>query len=239
MPIVWFIRHGESQSNVGELTCNSKETQLTEAGHAQAQEITQAFHLLSYSRVLSLIVTSKYRRSQQTAYPTERAFPEAQKVQWPVHEFTYLSEKKTQWTTRRERSQFVQQFWDNSDPYYSDGEEAESFIQFISRVYKVIELLRYRTEDFITIFTHGQFIQAVLWILETSPKDIDFNSKAAFRRFCRENPLPTGAIQEIEFSGREEFHLGKLITDHLSITNIYESYSDAIAPLSDLSTPLG
>src|SRR5438132_6140998 len=77
MPIVWFIRHGESQSNVGELTCNSKETRLTEVGHAQANEIIQAFHLPSYSRVPSLIVTSEYRRSQQTADPTKRTFPEA------------------------------------------------------------------------------------------------------------------------------------------------------------------
>jgi probable phosphoglycerate mutase len=230
MPIVWLIRHGESQSNVGEITCNPKETQLTEIGHEQARTIVGAFYLPSYSRmptrVPSLIITSEYMRSQQTAYPTERAFPQAQKKQWPVHEFTYLTDKKTSWTTRRERCQLVQQFWDNSDPGYSDGEGAESFIQFIARVFDVIEYLRYSKEDFITVFTHGQFIQAVLWILETAPSQIDFNSKAAFRRFCQEHPIPTGAAQEIKFCAREDVRFGKLITDYLSITNIYESCSD-------------
>lgn len=243
MPIVWLIRHGESQSNVGELTCSPKETQLTAVGHEQAQEIVEAFYLPSFSRTSclapSLIITSMYMRSQQTAYPTERKFTLARKEHWPVHEFTYLSDKITLWTTRKERCQFVQRFWNNGDPEYSDGEGAESFIQFISRVYDVIERLRYCKEDFIAVFTHGQFIQAVLWILETTPSRIDFSSKAAFRRFCKEHPIPTSAIQEIELCGRKDAHFSKLITDHLSITNIYESNSDENTASLELNTPVG
>ena len=202
MPIVWLIRHGESQSNIGELTRNSKEAQLTEVGHEQAREIVQAFNLHAYPRIPSLIVTSEYRRSQQTAYPTVRAFPHSQKDLWPVHEFTYLSDKKTLWTTRQERSQFVQQFWNNNDPKYSDGQGAESFIQFINRVYDVIERLRFCKKDFVTVFSHGQFIQALLWVSESAHLQINSNSKAAFKHFCREHPIPTGSIQEIVFLGR-------------------------------------
>lgn len=238
MPIIWLIRHGESQSNVGELTCSSKETLLTAVGHKQAQEIVRAFYL-PYFRVPSLIVASEYKRSQQTAYPTEQAFPHTLREEWPVHEFTYLSEKKTLWTTRQERCQFVQQFWNNSDPNHADGEGAESFILFITRVYHVIESLRYSKQDFIAVFTHGQFIQAMLWLLETAPLQIDFNSKAAFKHFCREHPLPTGAIQEIEFCGQEDVRFGKLITDHLSVTNIYESCSCAKTTSPELNTPVG
>jgi 2,3-bisphosphoglycerate-dependent phosphoglycerate mutase len=238
MPIVWLIRHGESQSNVGDQTCCSKETQLTKVGHGQAQEIIQAFFLPSYSRIPSLIITSEYLRSQQTAYPTAKAFPQIRNDEWPVHEFTYLSEKKTLWTTRQERCQFVQQFWNNSDPKYSDGEGAESFIHFITRVYNVIERLRYSKEDFIAVFTHGQFIQAMLWVLETAPSQIDFKSKAAFKRFCREHTIPTGAIQEIEFCGRIDIRFGQLITDHLSITNIYESCSDINTASPKVNAPV-
>jgi len=238
MPIVWLIRHGESQSNVGEQTCSSKETRLTEVGHKQAQEIAQVFYLPSCSRIPSLIVTSEYRRSQQTADPTEKAFPQTRKDEWPVHEFTFLSEKKTLWTARQERYQFVQQFWNNNDPKYSDGEGAESFIQFVIRVYDIIERLRYSKEGFIAVFTHGQFIQAMLWILETAPTQIDFNSKVAFKQFCRKRPIPAGAIQEIEFCGREDIRFGKFITDHLSVTNIYESYSSASTVSPELNTPV-
>ncbi len=238
MPIIWFNRHGESQSNIGELTCSSKETLLTAVGHKQAQEIVQAFYS-PYFREPSLIVTSEYRRSQQTAQPTQEAFPHALRQEWPVHEFTYLSEKKTLWTTRPERCQFVQQFWNNSDPDYSDGVEAESFTQFITRVYHVIESLRHSKQDFIAVFTHGQFIQAMLWILETHPLQMDGNSKAAFKHFCREHPIPTGAIQEIEFSGRENVRFGKLITDHLSVTNIYESCICAKTTSPECSIPAG
>lgn len=234
MPIAWLVRHGESLSNKGDMTCCSKETELTETGHVQAQEIVQAFS----SNVPSLIITSKYTRSQQTASPTMRAFPQARQERWQVHEFTYLSEKKTFCTTRQERRQFVQHFWDKDDPWYFDGPGAESFAEFIKRVYETIECLRYNKEVFTAVFTHGQFIQAMLWILETNSSQLDTDSKAAFRRFCYEHPIPTGGIQEIEFCGREEIRLGRLLTDHLSVINSHESRDEENSASPALNTTI-
>lgn len=226
MPVVWLIRHGESQSNVGESTGSPQETQLTEVGRRQAQEIVKVFGTCAFLREPSHIITSKYTRSQQTAYPTIKTFSRAQQEEWPVHEFTYLAEAKTAWTTRQQRYQAVQQFWMNNDPNYSDGAGAESFKQFITRAYHVLECLRENKGTFIVVFTHGQFIQAVLWLLHTKPKYIDFTSKPAFRHFWRGQTIPAGSIQELVFHGREEVQYGKLMTDHLHLETLQRNMSD-------------
>ena len=224
MPTVWLIRHGESQSNAGQPTLSPELTQLTCLGRTQAEAISSAF--LSSSRTPSLIVISKFKRTQQTAEPTISNFRNAYKeYKWSVHEFTYLSSKHSLCTSRQERCQQVQQFWNNCNPTYRDMEDAEldkdveSFEQFIARVYGVIEQLRFSEKDFIAVFTHGQFIQAILWLLDASSIHLDEQSKATYRQFCAAYPIPTGAIQEIELWGRSEFRIGDLITSHLKVNN--------------------
>lgn len=212
----WLMRHGQSQSNAGYTTHSSELTQLTEVGKEQAKEIVDAFH--SHSCKPSLIVYSKFMRTKQTAQPTIDEFFDVPRQIWPdVREFTYLAQEKCQSTTRQQRRPLTNEFWNTGDPDYRDGDEAESFRQFLTRVSGVLERLRYSKEDFIAVFTHGQFIQATLWILETSPTHLDEQSKAAFRQFCAARPISTGAIQEINLWGRSEFRISDPITSHLTV----------------------
>ncbi|HJZ47324.1 MAG TPA: phosphoglycerate mutase family protein [Roseiflexaceae bacterium] len=83
MTEVWFIRHGESESNAGLPTSDTAKIVLTPRGLAQAEAIVKAF-----TRPPHLIVTSLYLRARQSAQPTIEHFPQARLEEWPVHEYT-------------------------------------------------------------------------------------------------------------------------------------------------------
>ncbi|HEU5378772.1 MAG TPA: histidine phosphatase family protein [Ktedonobacteraceae bacterium] len=216
MSTVWFIRHGVSQSNAGELTFSPNFTGLTRSGMAQAVCIAEAF---PHTSGPSLIVTSKYIRTQQTAFPTMKRFYSAKREQWKdVHEFTYLSRAHSTRMTMQERRPLVEAYWQRNDPLYSDGEEAESFVRFISRVSSVVERLRYSKEEFIAIFTHGYVMRAVWWLLHTRVSKIDAAGMRAFHELLDVLPLPNGAILPLQLSHSREFLVGDVLLSHLSQT---------------------
>ena len=117
MPTVWLIRHGESASNAGLQTLCPVFTALTKRGISQAERISETF-----TRPHSLIITSKYVRTQQTALPTIKRFPNAKRDQWNIHEFTYLSWSHSSSMTMQERRPMVDDFWERNDPLYRDDE---------------------------------------------------------------------------------------------------------------------
>jgi 2,3-bisphosphoglycerate-dependent phosphoglycerate mutase len=138
MPIIWFIRHAESETNVGLPTASPLIAQLTPAGIEQAHCIAHAF-----STPPQLIVTSAYVRTQQTAEPTLQRFPATRVEVWPVHEFTYLSQSLgSEPTTIVDRRLWVDAYWERLDHSYRDGDGAESFAQFMQRVQDVVERLK-------------------------------------------------------------------------------------------------
>lgn len=210
MPSVWFVRHGQSQSNSGQQTLCPEFTGLTSQGIKQAECISQVF-----PRTPSLIVTSKYIRSKQTALPTIKRFHSAKQEQWDVREFTYLSRPHSSSMTVQDRRPMVDDFWDRNDPSYSDGDGAESFINFVSRVSGVLERLRYSEEDFIAVFTHGQFMQAVLWLLQCPQYRIDSDSMREFKDRLETICIPNGAILPVKLRGREEIWIEDIIVPDL------------------------
>jgi 2,3-bisphosphoglycerate-dependent phosphoglycerate mutase len=211
MPTVWFIRHGQSQSDAGLRTIRPVLTELTKRGVEEAECVAKAF-----SRKPSLIITSKYPRTQQTAQPTIKRFPfpDTKQEQWDVYEFTYLSWSHSSFMSMEERRPMVDDFWERNDPSYSDGEGAESFIQFMSRVVGVLERLRYTKEDFIAVFTHGYFMQAVLWLLRTIPSRIDSDSMREFRDQLETSCVPNGAILPVKLRRGDKTWVGDIIVSH-------------------------
>lgn len=206
MSTVWFIRHGESLSNAGRFTLSPEFTGLTQLGLKQADAIACAF-----PRMPSLIVISKYRRTEETAQPTIRRFPETMWEKWPnVHEFTYLSWSHSKETTEQGRREHVETFWQRKDPLYADG-EGETFTNFISRVSGALERLRYSANDFIAVFTHGYFMRAVWWYLQTRPERIDSRSMEEFYKLRSAFHIPNGAILPVKFRGKEDFSIEKLM----------------------------
>jgi len=175
---IWLIRHGESTANAGAVTNNHKTIPLSFIGQEQAKQIS-----LSFQESPTLIITSPFTRTEQTAEPTSKRFPSARREVWDVEEFTYLSPSTCMNTTAAQRKGRVNEYWDRLDPDFVDGEEAESFSMLLSRARAAIERLSRLESGFITMFTHAQFMRA-MWILNTS------NGEDAKRLMSRFRELP-------------------------------------------------
>ena len=157
---VYLIRHAESEANAGGRTSDPSKIALSPAGIKQAEEMAAMI-----SETPELIVTSSYIRTVQTAAPLMRRSRKTPHEIWEVHEFTYLAPGRCKNTSLLERRPIVEEYWKKRDPFYCDGEGAESFNDFIGRVKRTLGRLRSGRESTIAIFSHEQFIKALLWVL--------------------------------------------------------------------------
>jgi len=212
MSTILLIRHGESESNAGLPTTHPERVELTGLGIEQAQYIAE---YLKSQVSPDLIVTSTYQRAKQTAELTKSLFPGIPVKVWPVHEFTYLSMWHKENSTIDERRKSVEVYWDFSEPSYVNGQGSESFEQFIGRVRDVIKCLKEADYNTIAIFSHEQFIRAVLWLLEGDPGELDSKSMRHFRDLLQSGSLPNGAILRTQFDDSRDYWQWELITSHL------------------------
>jgi broad specificity phosphatase PhoE len=213
MSTILLIRHGESQSNVGLPTSSPQSAELTAPGSEQAECIGDFLE----SRIPpTLIVTSSYQRTKQTAAPTKLRFPLVPEIQWDVEEFTYLcSEDFPALSNAEDRRPLVEAYWEMCDPTFVDGPGAESFVQFIGRVRNVIKRIKEIDHETIAVFSHEQFIRAVLWISGSDPETLDARTMQHFRDLLMSGKLPNGAILRTEFQDSQEPWEWELITSHL------------------------
>jgi broad specificity phosphatase PhoE len=137
---------------------------------------------------------------------------------WDVQEFTYLSHLHGQATTKQERSQHVNAYWNQARPEYVDGDGSESFVDFFLRAQRVVNRLLDMRERFITVFSHEQFITAARWILASrrtfSSADINADMMASFRYALTDWPVPNGAILPVVIQNNKPW-CGDVITYHL------------------------
>lgn len=124
-----FIRHGESTANTGLVSTDVASIALSERGEGQARRVAR-----EWPETPSLIVTSPFQRTRQTAAPTIARFPDALVEVWPIEEFTYLHPARWNGTAAADRRPHVERYWTAADPDWCDGEGAESFAGFLRRV---------------------------------------------------------------------------------------------------------
>ena len=117
----------------------------------------------------------------------------------PVQEFTYLSLGELGETTAAERGPLVKGYWDRCDVNYCDGDGAESFLDFIQRVRATIAKLGSSEHQTIAVFSHGQFIRAIMWLFLTGRNEIDSASMKEFEHFLISVPFPNAAIIKVSF----------------------------------------
>jgi broad specificity phosphatase PhoE len=123
-----FIRHGQSTGNAG-MPCHDLATiELTEKGWNQARRVAT-----DWTEAPSLIVTSPFLRTQQTAAPTIERFPDVPVRIWPIEEFTYLQPSRWNGTRSSERMPHLERYWTDANPTYCDGDGAESFGALLRR----------------------------------------------------------------------------------------------------------
>lgn len=213
MTNAWMIRHGESESNARRPTDHPATVPLTERGREQAGRVARAF-----SRAPHLVVVSPYLRTSETAAPTRQAFPDVETAEWPVQEFTYVAPERYRGTTVDDRRAFVRDYWHRLDPDFRDGEGAESFRDLLERIERVGEMLREARrggpDRFLAVFSHGQFIRALLWWNLRGAREIDGRAMTQFLGFLRGVVVPNGGIVPAQV-GEDGLQWGGIRVDHL------------------------
>jgi broad specificity phosphatase PhoE len=185
MKHVRLIRHGESAANAGKASLDHASIPLTPKGIEQARLVAKSF-----AKAPDLIVASPFSRAQVTAMATVAAFSSVPFETWPIHEFTYLEPARCVNTTVAQRRDWVEEYWSRSDPAFTDGEGAESFLDFISRAQAFLHKLAEHPGDDLAVFSHGQFINAVAWLIERKPQQIDGRAMADWRQYEIANHVP-------------------------------------------------
>jgi probable phosphoglycerate mutase len=190
-----FIRHGQSTGNAG-IPCHDLALlELTELGRKQAREVAA-----SWTETPSLIVTSPYLRTQQTAAPTIERFPNAPVEVWPIQEFTYLQPGRWNGTLSSERIPHIERYWSDADPEYYDGEGAESFATLLGRAKAALDQLEALPPgSLVYVFCHGQFIQAVRsLVVDSALSDSD-----KMRKFWGKGSPAIANAEQVELGRRE------------------------------------
>lgn len=185
MQRVRFVRHGESAANAGHPSRDHESIPLTALGLHQAQMVASSF-----STAPDLIIASPFARAQATALATAAVFPKTPVETWPIQEFTYLEPTRCLDTTVAQRRSWVYEYWLRADPNHRDGCGAESFLDFIARARACLDRLAEHSAAEVVVFSHGQFLSAVAWLLETKPQIIDGRAMADWRKYEIDNHIP-------------------------------------------------
>ncbi len=210
MKEVWLIRHAESLANIGATTSTPQEIPLSENGFYQAKHLAD-----SILPRPDLVIVSPYLRSQQTAQNLLHRFPDTTTEILPVQEFTYLSISHCRDTTHQERKPLVKTFWTRNDPNYCDGDQAESLAEFFRRVEDFLLQMRDRNFELALVFTHEQFIKALIWEVLHPKKVCDEKFMSEFQKFMISFSIPNTAIMKLKIEENKEFYIGKIETAHL------------------------
>lgn len=206
----WFIRHGESISNVNLPTTHPAVSELTPRGELEAEHIALAF-----SEAPDLIVVSPFVRARQTAVPTINRFPHVPVEEWPVYEFTYLHPQRYNGTTGSERGPHARGYWERCDPYEQEMAGGESFADLWQRVIDLRERLREHRAGFTAVFSHGLFLRALLYLLLTGQEEVTPDLMWRYKQFIEGIWLPNGAIWEVNVAGDGRITFTGFISDHL------------------------
>lgn len=197
MKNVWFIRHAESEANVGLATSDPGNINLTPRGHEQACALAAGIDLQP-----ELIICSGYVRTQQTAQPLLEKYPEVPCLIWPIQEFDFLSPAACANTTVDERRPWVKAYWDACQPDLVHGDGAESFRAFQQRIISAIRLLEQRPENFIIVFAHGH-VMRLIWQHLMNVRPSGTSAMQVFRDTVTQLPVPNTVVFKAAYDQRD------------------------------------
>lgn len=210
---IWFIRHGQSESNANLITQTPEGTPLTKKGHQEAQQV--ADYLAGLAQRPSQIITSSYHRAQQTAVYTQQRYSNLPTVTWPIHEFTYLAPVRYAGTRGEDRAPIAQAYWQRNDPQEKENGKGESFAELITRIQQVKQLCLEQTSPLSVAFSHGLFVRAFLWVLLMGTVAPTADMMRRYRHFTHSVPMPNCAILQVQVGVNGSFSFSPFDTSHL------------------------
>ena len=195
---LYFVRHGESASNVGGVTMEHAAIPLTPRGVAQAAALAELLPA-EPSRVL----TSRFLRARDTARPfCERTGRQAE-IHPLLHEFEMIDPALLAGMSGEQRRPIADAFWNRADPHERAGPRAETFAEFESRVDDFMGELA-TLPDRCVLFGHGQWLGLLLWKL-MGCSATDSRGMRAFRRCQLGLPLSNGVVVVLESAGARQW----------------------------------
>jgi len=198
MKEIWFIRHGESAANAGEVTHAPDSIPLTAKGHKQASEMGNRIE-----RKPELIIVTPYLRTRQTAEPTIKKFPDVPLEVWPLHEFDYLSPDQCVGTNLEQRKPMVKDFWNRCEPNYVQGTGAESFFEFKNRIFDAFDRLQQADANFIIAFVHGHVMRGILQYVKTQNRIADESAMRYYKLLLEEFEVKNTDILKCRFESAQ------------------------------------
>ncbi|MFQ3593792.1 MAG: histidine phosphatase family protein [Gemmataceae bacterium] len=154
--MIWLVRHGQSEANIGLVNHDFPNIVLTPLGHAQANALARWCPLPP-----DWLAHSPFLRARQTAEPMRQRFPTVPVHELAVQEFTYLNSDQVGLLRPEQREPVSRAYWERLDPYHREGGPAESFADFCQRVEDFLRWAERQT-SFGIVFSHAEFIRAVL-----------------------------------------------------------------------------
>lgn len=206
---VWFIRHGQSVSNANQITTDAAGSALTEQGEAEARQIVSAI-----PQKPAVVLLSSFLRARQTAQPTLDHFAPVATEEWPIHEFTYLSDNKYRGKRMEDRIPYARSYWQQEDPHYEDDGVAESFAAFVARLHQVKAMMLAHDAEFLVAFSHGLFIRGLMWAVTSAHVEATAEGFRSYRSFFRTVSTPNGAISKFSLS-EDRIRLTGLDSSHM------------------------
>ncbi|MFN7804190.1 MAG: histidine phosphatase family protein [Planctomycetaceae bacterium] len=185
--LIWLVRHGQSTANAGEPARDYPSIPLSHLGELQAR----AF-VARVPRPPDRIVHSSFVRSRQTALPLLEANPQAESLERPVHEFSYLWFPGDRPITWQERVPLVDAYWDRLDPHHREAGRGETYAELVERVHGFLtEAAGWR--GFSVVFSHEQFMRGVALAVLTGRLTPTADSMRQFVVWRRGWPVPNVA----------------------------------------------
>ena len=207
-----LVRHAQSAANAGERTGDRVTIPITGLGRLQAQVVADFLPIRP-----ALIVVSRYLRAVETAEPMVKRCAGVPVERWAVEEFDYLDRRTFADTTYAERESLRDTYWRRCDPLWLEGEDCECFAGFVARVRSFEErLCRCRRGETVVVFTHGMFMQALVWLHRQPSPPVTSASMADFDRFRQTLSVPNGAILTGSLNGEGRAQWSSRVSpDHL------------------------
>ena len=192
MRVITFVRHGQSQSNVGGVTMEHHAIPLTDAGQAQARALVELL-----PQKPSKVLVSPFERAQHTAAPYCAALGLETQTLNELKEFETFDPDLMQDMDGKQRRPLVDEYWSKAEPGLRMGKRAETFTEFAQRVNSFrLETLP-QLPDGSVVFGHGMWTALLFWRV-MGFTDYDNFAMKGFRRFQLGFPMPNGATYRLQ-----------------------------------------
>ena len=185
---VYFVRHGQSSSNAGEVSVPHAEVPLSALGEAQSIAVAPLLPARP-----ALVLTSPYVRARQTAAPyCARCGVQMHDVDL-LHEFDAIAFHLIEGMKGEQRRTVSAEFWGKADPLLRTGEDKETFTEFASRVRAFHDIVLPVLPNETVIFGHGTWIALLIW-LQLGFNPLVERGMRRFRNFQQGLPMPNASI---------------------------------------------